>query len=597
MVGASSRDIRTAVRIVTPLLIVGLGLGTLVEYRRASKDAERRFGEHQMYQARKAAHHLGDVFREVRKFLTLVSVLGADTPHNRRLISMAVGGLQEHGALLAFQVDRAGHAVMASQDASNLTEVLQRLQLNHHEYSAESGAMHVVGPFKSPLAASGSVVMTSMLAANRRAVTYILLDWGGLQRQIERISKLSEDSYAWVLDHQGRLVMHPKHSEQLGHSALAVGPACRKCHPSFELHKKMVLGLTGAGRISIAGDEAKLVAYAPFEVGTHRWSLGVATSAKRVVTQGLLSNSPVFALIGAIMLVMITGALLLDRESSRRIRFAEAFNRELESKVAERTSELHALYERLSALQAQQGRIERATVVGEMASIVAHEIRTPLNALSINAQRIGRLLRRDGDEQRQKAEDLLGSLQTEIQRISSLLEDHLLALVRHRRSRPEKLDLNEQTMDAIRFMESEANRHKVRLSPKLAAGTLPVRADPAKLRQILLNIILNGIQAMRDGGTIRLSTHRAVSGKEATVEIQDNGPGINGAAFGGDNGNLEKIFRPFVTTKEEGTGLGLAICARLIKDMNGRITVHSKPNEGASFDVTLPVVGEGEELS
>lgn len=580
------------VRVATPLLIAGLGLGTFIEYRRAARDAERRFSEKQMYQARKAADRLGHVFSDVRTVLALVGDLqSGDAGRDARLLRRSVKSLAQDGALLVFQRDRTGDVVLASGDASPTPELLQHLPAP----GSQGREMRVSGPLRSVLAPSGWVLVASMPAPQRDRQISVVLDWGELQRQIGKITKLSEDSYSWVLDHQGRLVMHPEHREQLGKSALVVGPGCSRCHTSFQLHEKMARGLVGTGRIRVGSTEPKLVAYTPFSVGAQRWSLAIATAAGTVVTQGLMSHISVFVLIGAIMLVMISGALLLDRESSRRIRLAEAFNRELERKVIERTDELRALYERLSALQAQQSRIDRATVVGEMASIMAHEIRTPLNALSINTQRIGRLLRKDEAEQRQRAQDLLGSLQAEVQRINSLLEDHLLALVRHRRSRPEPLNLNEQVMDALRFMESEAARQGARLVPELASGELPVRADPAKLRQILLNIVLNAIQAMPDGGAVRISTREADDGRAATVSIQDDGPGIDSAAFGGAAGELGQLFRPFVTTKEDGTGLGLTICARLIKDMGGRITVRSKPGEGACFDVTLPVASDGED--
>lgn len=595
-----SRDLRILVRVATPLLIAGLGLGTFVEYRRAARDAERRFSEKQMYQARKAADRLEHVFSDVRTFLALVGDLqSGDARRDAHLLRRSVKSLAQDGALLAFQRDRSGDVVLASGDVSPPPGLLGHLPAP----GGQGPGMRVSGPLRSVLAPSGWVLAASMPAPRQDRQTSlvqdrqtsVVLDWGELQRQIGEITKLSEDSYSWVLDHQGRLVMHPEHREQLGKSALVVGPTCSSCHTSFQLHEKMTRGLVGTGRIRVGSAEPKLVAYTPFAVGAQRWSLAIATAANVVVTQGLMSHISVFVLIGAIMLVMISGALLLDRESSRRIRLAEAFNRELERKVVERTDELRALYERLSALQSQQSRIDRATVVGEMASIVAHEIRTPLNALSINTQRIARLLRKDDAAQRLRAQDLLGSLQAEVQRISSLLEDHLLALVRHRRTRPESLDLNEQVMDALRFMGSEAARQGTRLVPELAPGEIPVRADPAKLRQILLNIVLNAIQALPGGGTVRISTREADDDRSATVSIQDDGPGIDSSTFGGAAGELEQLFRPFVTTKEDGTGLGLTICARLIKDMGGRITVRSKPGEGACFDVTLPVASDGED--
>jgi signal transduction histidine kinase len=351
----------------------------------------------------------------------------------------------------------------------------------------------------------------------------------------------------------------------------------------------MTRGQVGSGRIQVANAEPKLVAYTPFAVGNHTWSLALATPTHLAVAEGLRGQLSLFIFAGAIMLVMVAGALLLDRESSRRIRIAEAFNRDLERRVAERTDELRALYDRLSTLQSHHTRLERVAVAGEMASIVAHEIRTPLNALSINAQMISRSLRRDTAAGRKRALEVLGTLQHEIERINNLLEDHVLAVVRHRHNEPVALCLDDLVLDSIRFMEPEANRQQVRLIHVPGGELSAVCADPAKLRQILLNIILNAIQAMPDGGDVRLSTRQ--EGGQAIISIRDSGPGLPTAVITEDGEELERVFRPFVTTKQDGTGLGLAVCARLIRGMNGRIRVRSKPGEGACFEVMLPTDG------
>ena len=131
-------------------------------------------------------------------------------------------------------------------------------------------------------------------------------------------------------------------------------------------------------------------------------------------------------------------------------------------------------------------------------------------------------------------------------------------------------------------MKPEAARNGVAISLEAGPAGLPrMMADEAKLRQVLLNIMLNAIQAMDDGGRITVRTW--AEGDEVAVAVRDTGPGIQC-----DEGDLDLVFRPFHTTKEEGTGLGLAICARLIKEMKGRITVTSEPGEGACFEVRLP---------
>jgi two-component system NtrC family sensor kinase len=383
----------------------------------------------------------------------------------------------------------------------------------------------------------------------------------------------------------------------------------------------MAAGESGSGRVQVREGEPKLVAFTPFKVGFRRWSLAVATPATQATAEARRSLTSILLFTAAILLVMVSGAVLLDREASRRIRAAARFNRELEHKVTERTEELQRLYSRVTAMQAHHTRLERVAVAGEMAAIVAHEVRQPLNALSINAQMISRLLRR---EQRDKAIDVLGTLQKEIERINTLLEEHLLALVRHRPTENRRIDLNGVVTEAIRFIEPEGTRQKVQMVEELGRDVPEVVGDGPKLRQVLLNILLNAIQAMPDGGRVTIRTQlegepRGVEGvgeggepegrtgascapgklREgrtgascatlASVEIQDTGPGI--ANINGED--VEQIFRPFTTTKEDGTGLGLAICVRLMKEMGGKIRVYSKPGEGARFVVSLRTGQEG----
>ena len=582
-----SRDLRFVVRVATPLIITGLGLGLFFNHRRANEEAQRQFSQKQMYQARKAADHLGTAFQEVRTILSLMLSLGHDA-HDRQLLRTMVTSLRDQGGVLAFRRQTQGLQISDESRRPALEALLEQPAIRGADMSP---GLVVRGPVRSSLARSGWVVLVSMRQGGDHGgqgdTACVVLDWGGLQRAISRITKLSADSYSWVLDHRGRLVMHPQHQDQLGRSALAITDSCSSCHTSFELHRKMTRGLTGAGRIQVGNASPKLVAFTPFQVGTRRWSLGVTTSASQVLSESLQGQASSFIFFGAIMLAMITSALLLDRESSRRIRIAEEFTAELEREVSQRTEELRELYTRLSALQADHGRLERVTVVGEMASIVAHEIRTPLNALSINAQMISRLLHREGAQDQNRARELLGTLQGEIQRINNLLQDHLLSLVRHRQTRIEPLSLNEQVMDAIRFIEPEATRRGVRLTPHLAPDLDPVPADAARLRQILLNIVLNAIQAMPDGGDVDLTT--ALEQDWATITVQDNGPGIDVNLLAGEEQqDLRQVFRPFVTTKDDGTGLGLAICARLIRDMGGEITVSSTQGAGACFKITMP---------
>lgn len=236
------------------------------------------------------------------------------------------------------------------------------------------------------------------------------------------------------------------------------------------------------------------------------------------------------------------------------------------------------------ALRREHDELERVAVAGELAGIMAHEVRTPLNALSINAQLAERALRRGGNDETDRALELLGMLRGEIERINGLLHEYLQVL-RHPAPHPaRRFSLPQALRDALRFVEPKARDCQVRLELVLAPEVDELLGDESRLRQVLLNIVLNAIQAMPRGGLVHISTARVAD--HVLIVIQDTGPGIASEA-------INRIFQPFVTTKEQGTGLGLAISSRLVREMGGTIVVASQPGQGACFEIRLPL-GERE---
>ncbi|MCB9556442.1 MAG: PAS domain S-box protein [Deltaproteobacteria bacterium] len=236
----------------------------------------------------------------------------------------------------------------------------------------------------------------------------------------------------------------------------------------------------------------------------------------------------------------------------------------------------------LRALQFNQAQLERVAVAGEMAAMVAHEIRTPLNALSINVQMAQRLSRRSGESDRERASELLGNLRAEVERINGLLEDYL-ALVRRPSGTTDQVEVNSVVQEAAYFVAQQMERENIRFTRRLAAGLPALDVDKARLRQVVLNLLINALQALSStqrGGSVELWTE--LGDGELRIGVRDDGPGVPPEI-------IAKMFRPFVTTKAEGTGLGLAICQRIVSGFGGRISVESVPDCGATFLVHLPL--------
>jgi signal transduction histidine kinase len=219
-------------------------------------------------------------------------------------------------------------------------------------------------------------------------------------------------------------------------------------------------------------------------------------------------------------------------------------------------------------------RSERLAAVGTMAAGLAHEVRNPLNSASLQLTLLERRLTR-GDE----ASSILPIAQiikSEIDRLDRLVRE-FLAFAQPRPLEPRPVDVGELLSGVAGLIAPEAESVHVVIGTDVPAGTPPVLGDVERLRQVLLNLTRNAIEAMSDkGGHLRIGATRA--GSEVEIYVEDDGPG-----FGEDL----PVFDAFFTTKSQGTGLGLAIVHRIIADHAGTIRVESRPGR-TRFTLALP---------
>jgi signal transduction histidine kinase/HAMP domain-containing protein len=227
-------------------------------------------------------------------------------------------------------------------------------------------------------------------------------------------------------------------------------------------------------------------------------------------------------------------------------------------------------------LEAVARRNERLATVGEMAAGMAHEIRNPLASIVASADLLADEPARvaDGD-----GPVLLGILKTEARRINRLLTD-FLSFARPRPLRLARTDLNAVVRGIADLTRTHPkNGGRVAVRTVLDDGLPIVEADGDLVEQALLNIAINGLEAMPDGGALTLVTGRTHDGVE--VAVVDTGVGI-------DEAERSRIFEPFHTTKTEGTGLGLAITYRVVERHGGSIAIDGRPGTGTTIRVRLP---------
>jgi two-component system, NtrC family, sensor kinase len=219
---------------------------------------------------------------------------------------------------------------------------------------------------------------------------------------------------------------------------------------------------------------------------------------------------------------------------------------------------------------------EKLAEVGRLSAGIAHEVNNPLAVISYAAQL---LLREESLPTFQR--ELAARIETEVDRLKTLTGS-LLSFSKAKEMVKRETDLNEVLQDVLRLLGYELSRHSIGLEE--AYDTIPlIQADPNKLKQVFINLLMNAAHAMRKGGTLTVCTE-AITGGEVEAIIADTGPGIPADL-------QSQIFDPFYSTKEEGegTGLGLYICRNIVAEHEGRLLVESEEGKGTKFRLILPV--------
>jgi two-component system sensor histidine kinase PilS (NtrC family) len=228
----------------------------------------------------------------------------------------------------------------------------------------------------------------------------------------------------------------------------------------------------------------------------------------------------------------------------------------------------------LKNLEAELKHRETLAAIGELSANMAHEIRNPLASLKGSIEML-----KEGALTKDHGEKLMNIALNEMDRLNTIITDFLTY---SRPKSPEffRFDLHTMLDEIIELIRGAAVNTDNIVIRKEFGGEKEIIADPQKLRQVFLNLGMNALESMPEGGELLISTR--FSKERVTISVRDSGIGI-------PKDNLKEIFYPFFTTKDKGTGLGLSIAYRIIEEHNGKITVKSTPGQGATFEVVLPL--------
>jgi signal transduction histidine kinase len=242
----------------------------------------------------------------------------------------------------------------------------------------------------------------------------------------------------------------------------------------------------------------------------------------------------------------------------------------------EMVAQLKASREEIQHLhQTQMSRAEHFATLGELATGLAHEIRNPLAGIAGVIEIVSRDLPPDS-----AARSVIKDAKEEAVQINRILTE-LLETARPKPPHFQVKDIASTAEHAVLFARQQAITKRIMIELNLTDDIPPVDHDPNQINQVLLNLLLNAIQAMGKPGSIHVSLRR--DNEDALITVADEGKGILPE-------NLSNIFRPFFTTKGHGTGLGLSLARRIVETHGGTIRVRSEVNKGTQFEVRLPIV-------
>lgn len=304
--------------------------------------------------------------------------------------------------------------------------------------------------------------------------------------------------------------------------------------------------------------------------------MSIATSALYLwhILVQLRGHHDLVSLLGELLLYNVVAAVTgaLSEGQIRARRELERASHDLERSyqtLRVKTGELVAAEEQLR-------QSDRLRLAGELAAGVAHEVRNPLGGILGAAE----ILSRSGTSPDTRQE-FAGVLSREIQRLDRVIGE-FLEYARPGSEVAGDASVADVSRSVLRLLEPALRRGRIDVDERHAAALL-VRADAERLQQVLLNLILNGIQAMERGG--RLTIESSAEGALAEIRVRDTGGGVPESI-------RDRLFEPFITGRSGGTGLGLSISSRIVQGLGGQLSLESTGAAGTTFLLVLPAAGE-----
>lgn len=586
-------------RWIPPLLLVVATAATvawLVHTTRAVRlEARERFFEQysrqQLLLAEQASRSVEGLFDTFRRELGLVVSLfeaGAVTPGRAREVRGSLARVYESVAGTSVidlaVLDRRGTIVTSVPPSSDTLGV----NLAWRDYFAwardkgRPGQMYVTSLRRLVTgAAKGEkalVVVEGIYGKGGRfnGLALFAVNFGEIARKHILSVRIGEHGYAWLMDSQNRMVLVHPQGRIDGHTFdEAFLPRWPRL---YSLAIAMGSGQPGTDRyefedpVDPSKTVRKLVGYAPVRIGDHLWVLGVGTPEREVeaLLSSFLRRQEVFST--AVGAGMLGGAVAL-------FALLMGWNRMLSREVTVRTRDLAVARAEQEATFEELLAAKKLAAAGQLALGLTHEIRNPLSAIRMNVQMI-----REESPSEGPLRENFAIVEEEILRLNRLLSD-VMGFARPRPLRLVPTDLGDEARRVVRLMGRSLAEAGIAADVEIDGDLRTVVCDPEQIQQVLLNLVLNAVEAMEDvPGPKRLSLAAIRSDDTALLRVADTGVGVRPE-------DRERVFDLFFTTKAQGGGLGLPTVQSIVLRHGGAVDVEGSPSGGTTVTIRLPLGG------
>jgi two-component system NtrC family sensor kinase len=403
--------------------------------------------------------------------------------------------------------------------------------------------------------------------------------------EVVRSIKVGQKGYSFLIDDKGQTLIHPGYPPYRYNLSNYPNPSI------VALVKNMMIGMAGWENYTYQG-QRKVAAFAPIPM--MKWSLAVTIPMEEFGSEAQAIRTKVIQTVAVTLLIALLGVSILSYNLSRPVRQLVAATNRLASgdldqeipvksrdELGDLTRSFNRMVRNLSLIQSELVRSEKLISLGRLSAGVAHEIRNPLNAMK------GAMVHL----QQRWADDPLIQQYTklvseEIDRLNRVVTE-ILYFSKQSLPRLEKVDLNNAVRATQEVLAAEAAQSHVRFRNHLDPALPLISLDEHQIEQVLLNLIINAMDAMPNGGEIEFSTGMVKDNAGlAQLIVRDSGEGISRA-------DLPNVFDPFYTTKDDGTGLGLPLSIGIVEGHGGMLEIESTVGVGATVRITLPVNGPG----